>query len=109
MFQSYYEQTVDYSETTGEYRSQITIIDDDFTERIMLGKTFGPRMMESVVETIINVYSSRNLNVAKNLWLLHEHCNQHLGRWNERITQWQQYVPEYAPYHDEVLFYLTFS
>lgn len=88
--------------------SQITIIDDDFMDLATEVVVFSEAAeAQAEVMAVIEIYSRRNLNVAKNLWLLHEYCNRQWGRWNERITHWQKHIPEYAPYHDDLLFYLT--
>lgn len=74
MFQSRTSNYLGYDAVSGEHRYQITIMDDDFTESVKV--SVPPGTANAIAAAIIKVYSRRNLNVPKNLWLLHEYCNR---------------------------------
>lgn len=117
MFQSYAVSYLGYDKEKDLWNFEATIIDDDFVETASGNWSATPpgnyaAASIAVRDTaFIEIYSRRNLNVAKNLWLLLEH---HYVKWGKRerhsiIEYWQQHIPQYSQYHDDVLFYLTFT
>ena len=110
MFQSYDYKYLSYDREKDESRYEITIVDDDFTETAETASASASDVVIAATAAIalIEVYSRRNLNVPKNLWLLSQYCDQNWGKY-DRISYWKKYVPRYSQYHDDLQMYLTFS
>jgi hypothetical protein len=107
MFQYYTSKYLGYVQEKDQYRYEITIVDDDFTEATATPTTDVAAVAVHAA-ALIDIYSRRNLNVPKNLWLLSQYCDQKWGKY-DRISLWKKYVPSYSQYHDDLQMYLTFS
>jgi hypothetical protein len=108
MFQSCDYKYLDYDQEKGQYRCEITIVDDDFTETTSAAAVAASAVVATTAA--IEIYSRRNLNVAQNLWLLYQYQCERYPYWGKYIlSDWQNYVPAYSQYHDDLQMYLTFS
>jgi len=115
MFRSYSYKYLGYDSKTDQWRHEITIVDDDFTEDDAFASSVRPLILAdeaaaAVSAALIDIYSRRNLNVAGNLVLLMQYIE---NKWpcrdiKSQIEWYQKYVPEYPKYHDQVMDYLVF-
>jgi len=110
MFKFFEWKYLGYDPKTDQYRSEITIVDDDFTETLVAASPIGGEAVVPPATTaLIDIYSRRNLNVAGNLVLLMQDIE---SKWLDiklQIEYYQKYIPEYSKYHDQVMGYLIFT
>jgi hypothetical protein len=114
MFQSCDYKYLDYDQEKGQYRYEITIVDDDFTETTSSAAAAASVRAASAAAaaatTAIEIYSRRNLNVAQNLWLLYQYQCERYPYWAKYVlSDWQNYVPAFKQYEEDIAMYLTFS
>lgn len=90
------------------YRVNITIIDDDFKENFNFNEKLP--YWELAIKSIINIYSTKQLNVAHNLilWIISLHEEDSSLSINDIITICS-IIPEFGPYLDEVKKLLIFN
>jgi hypothetical protein len=98
----------------GEVERHIRLIDDDFTECMCVSAPVAVkpahRLAAIAVRALIKTYSKRQLRVATNLWLLLQILEwRYLPSLKEHIDFLHQHVPEYLPYHEEILTFSLFS
>lgn len=104
-----------------EYKYEITIIDSEFEESINVD-TFTmwwfatPNSFvgssPAATASAIKIYSARNMNVSKNLFLLFKFIENYYGSWWSIKDQYEwclKHVPEYKQYHEGVKKFLLFS
>lgn len=112
MYQSSTYKYIDYNNKTYECIYEVTTIDSNFTETIKVGVHAGSDAAAGAA-AIIQIYSKRKLNVAKNLfpymkWIENE------SSWytfKKQIKDYSQYVPEFKfkQYLPELNKYLILS
>jgi len=111
MFRSCEWKYLDHDPKTDQYRWEITIMDDDFTEAGVAAVSMDAgAASDTAAIVLIGIYSRRNLNVAGNLILLMQYIE---NKWLSPDIKLQtelhlKYVPEYPKYHDQVMDYLVF-
>ena len=87
----------------------VEIIDDNFKEQYV-GRVKPDRHKTSSIEAsaIINCYSSKNLNVAKNLFLFMQYCYKYYNySISEQISFFKQEVPDFEIYFPEIQKYIN--
>jgi hypothetical protein len=88
------------------YYDLYKIIDDDF-EGEYIGAT-GPPRAGGAAAAIINCYSSRNLNVAKNLILFMQNYQEKYNYYiTDQIYWYKKYIPGFEQYLPEIEKYLS--
>jgi hypothetical protein len=92
----------------GNNQYKITIIDSDFTSTVITPSSlFEGVGTIKIAREIIHIYSSKNLNVAYNLFLFicMVSTNDYFTVERE-IEEYKKYIPEYLKYHSEIEKYL---
>jgi len=95
------------SQERPNYEYEVTIVDDDFFETKTV---FANVATEAAAIALIDIYSQKNLNVAGNLALLMRYVEHNFPALdiNLQIRAYQNNIPEYSKYHDQVMGYLVF-
>lgn len=118
MFISYISKYLGYDQKTDQYQYEITIIDSEFEETVTTTTTaMAPAPRDAAARTgalpaaALKIYSARNLNVSKNLFLLFQYVEKQYNWWTtKKQYEWcLEYVPEYTQYHEGVKKLLLFS
>jgi len=111
MFRSYDYKYLGFNNKTDQWRYEITIMDDNFTETAVAAAVadVGDNDATRIAAVLIDIYSRRNLNVAGNLVLLMQYIENKWSRDIKRqIELYQEHIIEYQKYHDQVMGYLVF-
>lgn len=93
-----------YDLSFGKYRSNIELIDTEFSYKTFIYYKC-PITDISFIELIIDVYSLKNLNVGKNLYLylkyigkLYNYSVIDLTKYSEECPKFKEFLPEIKKY-----------
>jgi hypothetical protein len=87
--------------TTNTVKIGLTVFDTDFVETININT--NRYIFEKAVSAIIKLYQSKNLDVAKNLFLLMKRTG---SSFETQIFFFRMNVPEYQQYHSQIEKYM---
>ena len=114
MFKSItYRKYLGYNKETDLYSYEYEIVDTEFTETAVGAVAAAAAAVALALAVaaeeaaVINIYSKRNLNVAKNLVIYLKYAEKH-WRWEipELISWCKQYTPNFSKYEQDIHKYL---
>lgn len=111
MFQSYSYKYLDFDQKSKNWTYEILIVDDDFQEIVTSSYNGDNTASSCALIELIKIYSKRNLNVSKNIFSFFIYIKTFGSDYdfNNQISWYKKYVPEFDKYLPEIEKFLLIS